>query len=58
MTGLLIDQVRNVNPALMKGKGPTARMQTRKKIKVNVRLGAEMQAQGYRARVQKGKGNA
>ena len=58
MTALLIDQVRNVDPALMKGKGPTARMQTRKAIRTTVRLGAEMQAQGYRAPVQKGKGNA
>ena len=49
MTSLLIDQVRNVDPALMRGKGPTARMPTRRKIKLHAVLIAQQQAQGYRS---------
>ncbi|WP_157970130.1 hypothetical protein [Pelagibacterium sediminicola] len=55
MTALLIDQVRNVDPALLKGKGPTERVRIRRQIKTLALLTQQQQAKGYRARVQKGK---
>lgn len=56
MTGLLIDQVRNVDPALMKGKGPAERVRIRRQLKMIALLTQQQQAQGYRARAQKGRG--
>lgn len=58
MTSLLIDQVRNVDPALLKGKGPTERVRIRRQLKTLALLTQQQQAQGYRAPGQKGKGNA
>lgn len=55
MSSLLIDQVRNVDPDLMKGKGPTERSRIRRKLKMLAVLTREQQAMGYRARSQKGK---
>ena len=47
MTASLTDRVKRVNPDLLKGKGPDARVRFKKRLALHVAMMAQQQARGF-----------